>query len=258
LTLLDDLSGKTVLIAGGAGGLGEAQARLFHSIGARVVVADTNEHRCGEIAQELGDRSRPLVLDVRSAQSWRDGVTDVVEAFGGLDVLVNSFGVAPQSDMQDLALTEYEHVIGVNQTGVFLGMQAVAPIMRAAGGGSIVNLSSAGGISPRPRLFAYSASKAAVIAMTKTAAIELGHDNIRVNCVCPGGFDTNLRASTAQQWANAGLGNTAGASFQHLPIPRLGRSAEMANVVVFLASDASSYCTGAVFLVDGGALAGRP
>jgi 3alpha(or 20beta)-hydroxysteroid dehydrogenase len=257
-TVLEDLDGKSVLIAGGAGGLGSAQARLFHSCGAKVMIADKNGKMCQEVAAELGERTGIFAFDVTDESGWGAAVAHTTRTFGGVDVLVNTFGISPTNDMASLSLDDYETVIKVNQTGVFLGMKSVVPAMRERGKGSIVNISSGAGISPRPKLFAYSASKAAVIIMTKAAAMELGRDNIRVNCACPGGFDTGLRAATAQAWKDSGVSAAARNAYQNLPIPRLGAPEEMANLIAFLASDASSYCTGAVFGADGGALAGRP
>jgi 3alpha(or 20beta)-hydroxysteroid dehydrogenase len=256
--VLEDLDGKSVLIAGGAGGLGSAQARLFHSCGAKVMIADKDGKRCQEVAAELGERTGTFAFDVTDESGWVAVVAHTTRTFGGVDVLVNTFGISPTNDMASLSLDDYETVIKVNQTGVFLGMKSVVPAMRERGKGSIVNISSGAGISPRPKLFAYSASKAAVIIMTKAAAMELGRDNIRVNCACPGGFDTGLRAATAQAWKDSGVSVAARNAYQNLPIPRLGAPEEMANLIAFLASDASSYCTGAVFGADGGALAGRP
>jgi 3alpha(or 20beta)-hydroxysteroid dehydrogenase len=254
--MFEDLVGKVAVIAGGAGGLGSEQARVLDRLGATVVVADLDEDRCRDVANGMSDRTSVQAVDVRSEGEWSALVTEVTSRHGGLDILVNTFGIAPQGELASLTLADYMTTLSVNQVGVFLGMRSVIPAMLERGGGAMVNVSSGAGVSPMPRLFAYSATKAAVITMTKAAAMELGHSNIRVNCVLPGTYDTALRAQTVESWRDGGAGQLENA-FEHIPIPRMGRPEELANLVAFLSSDASSFCTGGVFLAEGGALAGR-
>jgi 3alpha(or 20beta)-hydroxysteroid dehydrogenase len=254
--VLEDLAAKVVVVAGGAGGLGAAQARLLHELGARVVVADLNGDRCAEIAAKLGEPAHPVAVDVADEGQWNALTESVLSHFGRIDSLVNTFGISPQGELATLDVRDYMRVVQVNQVGVFLGMKAVVPALREAGGGTIINIASGAGVSPMPRLFAYSATKAAVITMTKSAALELGADRIRVNCVLPGAFETALRAQTVSNWQQAGAAELENA-LSHIPIPRMGRPEELANLVAFLCSEASSYSTGAVFLSEGGALAGR-
>lgn len=255
--MFEDLAGKVVIVAGGAGGLGQAQVRLLHSLGASVAVADVDQDKCAGIADGLGVRSSAHMLDVRHEDSWSRVVDEVRAAHGGVDVLVNTFGVAVQGVMESLEVDDFLNTIAINQTGVFLGMKAVVPSMRERGAGSIINISSGAGISPVPRMFAYSASKAAVIVMTKSAAMEFGQDNIRINCICPGAFETAARAQNVDNWTAAKDSGGFENVIARLPLPRVGHPDELAGFVAFLSSDASSYCTGGTYLADGGALAGR-
>jgi 3alpha(or 20beta)-hydroxysteroid dehydrogenase len=255
--VLEDLAGKVAIVAGGAGGLGSAQVHLLHSLGATVAVADLEKARSAEVADALGERASAHALDVRAEESWKDMVAEVRSAHGGVDILVNTFGITVQGAMDTLELDDYLSMVAVNQTGVFLGMKTVVPSMRERGAGSIINISSGAGISPVPRLFAYSAAKAAVIVMTKSAAMELGRENIRVNCICPGAYETPLRAKNVTSWTSSSDSGGFENTISRLPIPRVGQPSELAGFVAFLSSDASSYCTGGVYLADGGALAGR-
>ncbi len=244
------LDGKVALITGAARGMGAAEARLFVSEGARVLIADMLEDEGRALAAELGDAARFQRLDVSQEDQWAAAVAEA-EALGPLNVLVNNAGILRAAAIEDMTLEQYMSVISINQVGTFLGMRAAAPAMKRAGGGSIVNLSSIDGIQSKNGLIAYSASKGAVRSMTKTAAIELGKYGIRVNSVHPGGINTVM-------------GNPSGADLQHvdpyyadLPLPRIGLPIEVARMALFLASDESSYCSGGEYLVDGGWIAGK-
>ena len=175
-----------------------------------------------------------------------------LDAFGALDVLVNNAGIVRAGAIESVAVEAFMEAVAVNQLGCFLGMQSVIPTMRAGGRGSIVNVSSIAGLQGVAGAVPYVATKWAIRGMTKTAAIELGHDGIRVNSVHPGVIDTLM--TNDPQFAAV----DRQAVFDGFPIPRIGAPEEVAEVVAFLASDASSYCTGAEFIVDGGAVAGRP
>jgi 3alpha(or 20beta)-hydroxysteroid dehydrogenase len=244
------LDGKVVLITGAARGQGEAGARLCAAEGARVVLGDVLDAQGRAVAETLGDRGLYLHHDVSQEDSWARFVAAAHERFGRIDVLVNNAGILRIAPIASITLEEYMRVINVNQVGCLLGMRAVVPSLVEAGGGSIVNVSSTSGIEGTAGLVGYVASKFAVRGMTKTAALELGRLGIRVNAVCPGGIDTPM-----------GRGEDFGsvdteAVYAALPLGRIGRPDEVARAVVFLASDESSYCTGAELVVDGGLLAG--
>ena len=230
--------------------MGAAEARLFVSEGARVLIADMLEDDGRALAAELGDAARFQRLDVSQEEQWAQAVA-AAEAMGPLNVLVNNAGILRAAAIEDMTLEQYMSVIMINQVGTFLGMRAAAPAMKRAGGGSIVNLSSIDGIQSKNGLIAYSASKGAVRSMTKTAAIEFGKYGVRVNSIHPGGINTVM-------------GNPSGADLQHvdpqyadLALPRIGLPIEVARMALFLASDESSYCSGGEYLVDGGWIAGK-
>ena len=244
------LDGKVALITGAARGQGAAAARRFVAEGARVMIADVLNEEGKALAEELGEAAWYQPLDVGDEQAWSDATAELERLFGRLDVLVNNAGILFFSALEQTSLADYERVIRTNQIGTFLGLRAAVPMMRRAGGGSIINLSSVEGIGGMPLLIAYSASKFAIRGMTKVAAIELALDGIRVNSVHPGAVDTSM-VSTALGGQPVDV-NLIG---QRVPLGRVGQPEEVANVVLFLASDESSYCTGGEFAVDGGATA---
>jgi 3alpha(or 20beta)-hydroxysteroid dehydrogenase len=242
------LDGKVAIItgAGSAGGQGEAEARRFVAEGARVVVADVDADSASDRAAELGAWALAAHLDVTDEGSWSRLVDETRAWAGRIDVLVNNAGVWLGAGMMDTSLADYQRVIGVNQVGVFLGMRAVVPHMREAGGGAIVNIASAAARratlpywGPEDVAHAYSASKWAVRGMSRAAAHELAPYGIRVNSVYPGVIDTPMITGGHERLAS------------HTPLGRLGRPQEVAEVVCFLASDAASYVTGAEVTVDG-------
>ena len=246
------LDGRVALISGGARGQGECEARLLVERGARVVLGDVLVDEGAAVAESLGEAARFVALDVGDAAQWAGAVRAAIEGFGALDVLVNNAGIVRAGMIESVPVDEYMEAVRVNQLGCFLGMQAVVPTMRAAGRGSIVNVSSIAGLQGVAGAVPYVATKWAIRGMTKTAAIELGHDGIRVNSVHPGVIDTLM--TNDPQFDSV----DKQAVYDAFPIPRIGAPEEVAEVVAFLASDASSYCTGAEFVVDGGAVAGRP
>lgn len=237
---LDD---RVVIVTGGARGIGAAYVRALHAEGARVVVADLLEAEGTALAAELGERARFEVLDVTDAEAWERVVAATVQAWGGVDVLVNNAGIANAGPLEHYTRAKWDTVIAVNLTGTFLGCQAVAPTMRAAGRGAIVNVSSVEGLRGSEGLHGYVAAKFGVRGLTKSIAVELGRAGIRANSVHPGWIDTAM---------------TARIDPSRLPIPlgRGGVPADLTGAVVFLASDDSAYMTGAELVVDGGMTAG--
>lgn len=251
------MEGKVALVTGGARGLGRAMVEAMVAEGGRVAVGDVRTADAEALATSLGDAVLALALDVTVEEQWAAAVDATVAAFGRLDVLVNNAGTATGGPFAEATLADWERVIAVNQTGVFLGMRAVIPALTVAGGGSIVNISSIDGMTGAPRVMSYVASKWAVRGMTKAAAMELAHLGVRVNSVHPGyvvtdlalpdGVDRSVVAPLIEEHAE-----------RSAPLRRTGRPSEIAAMVVFLASDESSYATGAEFVVDGGMTAGYP
>jgi 3alpha(or 20beta)-hydroxysteroid dehydrogenase len=244
------LDGKVAIITGAAMGQGATEAAAFVAEGARVLIADVADQEGSALADELGDAARYARLDVRRADQWSAAVQVAEDAFGPVSVLVNNAGILRSARLPDVDPTEFRQVLEVNLVGPFLGIQAVVPSMERAGGGSIVNISSTGGLVGMPGLAAYTSSKHGLTGLTKTAAIDLGPRSIRVNSVHPGGILTPM--STFGELEEAAFDPYVAA----LPIKRMGRPEDVAPLVVFLASDESAYCTAGEYLVDGGSLAG--
>ncbi|MFL6144846.1 MAG: glucose 1-dehydrogenase [Labedaea sp.] len=242
------LDGRTALITGAARGQGAATARRFAAEGARVIVTDVLDDEGKLLAAELGDRAEFARLDVSEEDDW----AAVLETHGPVTVLVNNAGILHFASLAETTLADYERVIRVNQVGTFLGMRAVVPGMVAAGGGSIVNTSSIEGLAAAPLLVAYTASKFAIRGMTKVAAMELGDKGIRVNSVHPGMIDTQMLPT-----ALGGFAVDLSRLGRKVALRRVGQAEEIANLILFLASDESSYCTGAEFVADGGATTGH-
>ncbi len=248
------LQGKVALITGAARGQGEAEARLFVEEGAQVVLGDMRDDLGKQVAESIGSAAIYLNLDVSREESWAGFGAGALEAFGKIDVLVNNAGILVTGSIAETSLDEYMHVVLVNQVGVFLGMKAVLAPMTEAGGGSIVNISSVGGLAGVAGMVSYVSSKFAVRGMTKTAALEFGPLGIRVNSVHPGGVDTPMIAPTGTS-APAGDERTI---YSGIPLQRISEPGEIAKLVAFLASDESSYCTGSEFTADGGMMARVP
>ncbi len=247
------LDNKVALISGAASGMGASMARIFAGEGAKVVVADVLEAEGKEVAAGIAranGTARFQRLDVGSEAEWRAAVEATVAEFGKLDILVNNAGLSG-SAVEDLFDTAaWDLLLTVNARGVFLGMKFAIPIMKAAGGGAIVNISSISGITGQHQIHVgYNASKGAVRTLTKAAAVQHGADNIRVNSVHPG-LMPPMRSSkrTADPEVRARM-------LRQVPMGRAGRPEEVANAVLFLVSDEASYITGAELYVDGGYLA---
>jgi 3alpha(or 20beta)-hydroxysteroid dehydrogenase len=241
------LDGKVAIITGAARGMGEAHARRFIAEGAKVVMTDRSEAQGRAIAGELGPNALFLPHDVTDIAQWAEVAATAERAFGPVTVLVNNAGIlGPMVKTADLAETDYLQVCAINQHSVFLGMQAVLPSMLRAGGGSIVNISSIAGLVANygfPSI-AYVASKFAVRGMTKAAAIEYGPRNIRVNSVHPGFIQTPMMVEATDEGG--------GEALVQIPLGRIAAPEEVTQVVLFLASDESSYVTGAEHVVDAG------
>ncbi|MDD2126978.1 glucose 1-dehydrogenase [Pseudomonas monteilii] len=244
------LEGKVALITGAARGMGESHARCFVAEGAKVVLTDLSEQTGQALADELGSNAHFVRHDVTCATSWAEVVTVAEAAFGPITVLVNNAGIlGPIANTQELTESDYLKVCSVNQHSVFLGMRAVLPSMLKAGIGSIVNISSIAGMAANygfPNL-AYVASKFAVRGMTKATAIEYGPENIRVNSVHPGFIQTPMMVEATDE--------SGGDALALIPLGRIASPREVSNLVLFLASNESSYITGSEHLIDAGMLA---
>ena len=247
------LAGKVALVSGAASGMGQSEATIFAREGAKVVVADILEMEGKQVADKIaagGGQARFVKLDVTSEAEWDAAVKAAVGAFGKLDVLVNNAGISGTYDTDMLSSAAWDKVMAVNAKGVFLGMKAAIPLMKKAGGGAIVNISSISGFVGQDGVhMAYNASKGAVRIMTKTAAVQFAADKIRVNSVHPG-FMPPMRTSKTSAdptWRAKML--------DAVPMKRAGRVEEVAHAVLFLASDEASYITGTELVVDGGYLA---
>jgi 3alpha(or 20beta)-hydroxysteroid dehydrogenase len=243
------LEGKVAIVSGGARGMGAAEVKRLHADGASVVAADVLDDDGKTLADELGDRVRFVHLDVTSEEEWQSVVEQTERELGKVDVLVNNAGILKFNEIANTPLEEFRQVIDVNLIGVFLGMKAVIPAMKRAGGGSIVNISSTEGLAGTVFCGAYTASKFGVRGITKVAAIEYGADKIRCNSVHPGGIDTPMTRAVMDEEGRKYVGKKVAG------LKRMGEAEEVASVVAFLASDDSSYCTGAEFVVDGGVTA---
>lgn len=239
--------GKVVIVTGGARGLGAAAAARMAADGARVVVTDLLEEAGAATAEEVGGLF--VRHDVTDPGGWDAVVRAAVDRYGRVDGLVNNAGIASNALLEDETLEYFERVVRINLTGVFLGLKAVIEPMKAAGGGSVVNISSAAGLTALPLTSGYGASKWGVRGLTKIAAVELGRHRIRVNSVHPGMTYTPM---TAEHGARLGEGN-----FPLAALGRVGEAREIGEAVAFLVSDAAAYVTGAELAVDGGWTAGE-
>lgn len=240
------LEGKVAIITGAAQGMGATHARRFVKEGAKVVLTDILEEKGIELAKELGENALFIKQDVTSADEWAEVVAKAEEAFGPVNILVNNAGITMAKSILQVTEDEYRRIVDINQTSVFLGMKTTIPSMQKAGGGSIVNVSSINGLVGGA--IGYTDTKFAVRGMTKAAAVECAHYGIRVNSVHPGVIATPM---IVQEDTKAAVEEFA----KQIPIKRIAEPEEITNLVLFLASDESSYSTGAEFVADGGVTA---
>lgn len=246
--------GLTVLVTGGVGGMGASHARGFHAEGANVVIADIRDQEGEALAAELGERAHYARVDVADLAQWQHAVSDAEQRFGPISVLVNNAGIlSPAASIEESDPADWHRVLSVNLTGIYLGIKAVVPSMRRAGGGAIVNISSTSGSVGTPLIAPYVASKWGVRGLTRSAAIELARENIRVNAVLPGVIDTPLITQPVRDDQPAVIENFSPEPFA---VPRLGNPAEVTRLVLFLSSAGSAFITGADYVVDGGLLLG--
>ena len=250
------LANKVALVTGAARGIGAATSRRFVEEGARVILADRRADEGLTLAQELNSlregAAEFVELDITSEEAWGEAVATTTKAFGGLDILVNNAGMIRVKPLADTDLETFQKVVNTNLVGAFLGIKAVMQSMTERGGGSIINFSSVQGLEGRENMSAYASSKFAVRGLTKTAAIELGPKGIRVNVVIPG--PTKTKMTERKGWTDDQYNEAYGG----YPLGRMAEAREVAEVVLFLASDDSSFCTGADYVVDGGVLVGKP
>ncbi len=242
------LDGKVALISGGARGQGATEGKLFAREGAKVVLGDVLDTEGEKTANEIratGGAALYIPLDVTKEKDWQRAVETAVQNFGTLNILVNNAGILRMEGIEDTTLEIWDQVIAVNQTGVFLGMKHAIPAMRKAGGGSIINISSIAGLIGVGAASAYQATKGAVRILTKSAAVQYAKEKIRVNSIHPGVITTLM--------VTQGIDPEARKLFeQATPLGREGTAEEIANGALFLASDESSYMTGAELILDGG------
>ncbi|GLE59111.1 3-alpha-(or 20-beta)-hydroxysteroid dehydrogenase [Mycobacteroides chelonae] len=239
------VTGKIALISGGARGMGAAHARALVDEGAHVVIGDLLDEAGQALAADLGPSAHYVHLDVTDKQQWIDAVAATNTAFGPVNVLINNAGIANGNLLTDFELSEWQRILDINLTGTFLGCQAVAQTMIDNKAGSIINISSVEGYRGSPGLHGYTATKFAVRGLTKSVALELAPHGVRVNSVHPGLIRTDMTAGIPED-------------FLQIPLGRAADPAEVSALVLYLASDESSYSTAAEFLIDGGLIAGVP
>lgn len=237
------VSGKVAIISGGARGMGAAHAKRLVDEGAKVVIGDLLDDVGAATAAELGENVRFVHLDVTKPEQWDAAVAVAVEGFGGLDILINNAGIVNFAPIEEYTLEQWNLIIAINLTGTFNGIKASIPALKKSGAGSIINISSTAGLKGVAGIPGYTAAKFAVRGLTKEVAIDLGQYNIRANSIHPGNIRTPM---------------TDGLDVDQslVPLGRMGEVSELSNLVLFLASDESSFSTGAEFIADGGETAG--
>ena len=241
---MTSFSGLTAIVTGAAGAMGEQEARMFAERGANVVLTDVRADEGTAIADDIGKSAVFVPHDVSSESGWNTVIETALSAFGSVNVLVNNAAISKAIKLIDTDVDTFDLFYRINQLGVYLGMKSVVEPMKAAGGGSIINISSVAGLRGASTLFAYSSSKWAVRGMTQSAALELARFKIRVNAVFPGVIDTPMNAPNPPGMNDVLVKTT--------PLRRMGESHEVAEAVLFLASPEASFATGAELAIDGG------
>jgi NAD(P)-dependent dehydrogenase (short-subunit alcohol dehydrogenase family) len=253
---LISLEGKTAIVTGAASGIGSAVAIRLAEAGANIALFDIDKHKGPQIEEDirqLGNKAKFYACDVSVRSDCQNAVDGVSKDFGNLDILVNNAGVITRKDIVQLSEEEWDHVLRVNLKSVYQLSHLVIPRMVQNGGGSIVNIGSGWGIKGGPNAVAYCASKGGVVNLTRAMAIDHGEQGVRVNCVCPGDVHTELLEREAAQM-HQDIGEFL-AEASDRPIPRVGSPDDVANAVLFLTCQLSSWVTGSIFVVDGGGLA---
>ncbi len=246
------LEGKVALISGGARGMGAAEARLFASEGAKVVLGDVLESEGQQVEAEIAEAGGEAVfvhLDVTSEDDWQRAVDTAIERFGGLQILVNNAGIWNGGNVETQTVEGWDQIMDINAKGVFLGTRAAIPAMRESGSGSIVNISSVAGIIGSVGATAYNASKGAVRLLTKSTAVQYAAEGIRCNSVHPGPIETQMIREVYPD------DEIRTSRVSAIPMGRMGEMDDVAKGVLFLASDEASYMTGSELVIDGGATA---
>ncbi len=247
------LEGKVAIISGGARGQGAVEARMFAEEGASVIIGDILDEQGRQTEaelQELGYNVTYVHLDVTDESNWQSAVQTAISTYGKLDILLNNAGILIRKNIEETTVEDWDRIFAVNSKGVFLGTKAAIPAMRENGGGSIINISSTAGLVGSPNGSAsYTATKGSVRLFTKSTAIQHAGDGIRCNSIHPGPIETDMIADTLNDPANMAL------RMQRLPLGRVGKPSEIAYGAIYLASDESSFVTGAELVIDGGTTA---
>jgi 3alpha(or 20beta)-hydroxysteroid dehydrogenase len=241
----DRLAGKVALVSGGARGMGASHARAIVDAGGRVVIGDLLDDEGTALAADLGAAAVYVHLDVTSTEDWKQAVALAESTFGALSVLINNAGILNQAPIEEFTDEAWDKIIAINLTGQFKGIRAATPLLKRSAPSSIINVSSTAGIKGFPGVAGYNASKFGVRGLTKSVAVELAGDGVRVNSVHPGNVNTTMIEGVYD-------------GFPHVPMQRAGEPSEITNLVLFLASDESSFSTGAEFIADGGETTGQP
>jgi len=244
---VDRLKNVVALIAGGASGMGAAESRMFVAEGAKVVISDIHDAGGEALADELGDAATYLHLDIAEEADWQRGIELAQSEFGALTTMVSNAAVYGTETLVETEPEEWDRIQRVNQRGTYLGMRAVLPVLEAAGGGSIVIVSSVGGTRGMPYMFSYGVSKWAMRGMGKYGAVQAAKSGVRVNTILPGVIDTPMQRTNTPE--------TLKMLEEMIPLGRMGKAEDIAAAVVYLASDEAAYVTGLELAVDGGVMA---